>query len=90
MTGVQTCALPIFLYSGPSRQDTGMLIARLREQLQKQCWEDDPQALLSLCAGVVYGVPADNMVAAQWMTMAGDALVQARLQGPGTDVIKDV
>ncbi len=80
----------VILYSGPSRQDTGMLLARLREQLQKQCWADDPLATLSLCAGVVYGLPADNMVAAQWMTMAGDALGRARMQGPGTDEIQDI
>jgi len=74
----------IILYSGPSRQDTDMLAIRLRDDLNKQSWMDADNEALSLRIGIVYGLPGDNMVAAQWMTRADDVLEKASLQGPGT------
>jgi diguanylate cyclase (GGDEF)-like protein len=79
----------IILYSGPSRQDTDMLLTRIRDELHRQTWKDAQDENLSLNIGIVYGLPGDNMVAAQWMTRADDILEKARLQGAGTILIED-
>ncbi len=79
----------IILYSGPSRQDTDMLLKRLREELHKQTWKDAQDESLSLSMGIVYGLPGDNMVAAQWMTRADDVLEKAQLQGSGAMLIEE-
>ncbi len=79
----------IILYSGPSRQDTDMLLKRIREALHKQAWGDAQDEPLSLSMGIVYGLPGDNMVAAQWMTRADDILERAKLQGFGSILIED-
>ena len=79
----------IILYSGPALKDTDMLAKRIRDELYIQTWADAEGAFLSLCMGIVYGLPGDNMVAAQWMTRADDVLEKARLQGPGTVLVEE-
>lgn len=79
----------IILYSGPSRQDTDMLLTRLRDELSKQFWYDAKDELLSMNMGIVYGLPGDNMVAAQWMTRADDVLEKAISQGAGSVLIEE-
>ena len=79
----------IILYSGPSREDTDMLIRRVRDELSKQVWQDEAQVPLSLSIGVVYGLPKDNMVAAQWMTRADDVLEKARSKGIGSTLMEE-
>ena len=79
----------IILYSGPSRSDTDMLIRRIRDELHKQVWRDNLQEPLSLSMGVIYGLPKDNMVAAQWMTRADDVLEKAKSKGPDSALIEE-
>lgn len=79
----------IILYSGPSRQDTDMLHKRIQDELQKQVWSDAQAEALFLNMGIVYGLPGDNMVAAQWMTRADDVLEKAKSQGAGTVLIEE-
>ena len=79
----------IILYSGPSREDTDMLIRRVRDELSKQVWQDEAHVPLSLSIGVVYGLPKDNMVAAQWMTRADDVLEKARSKGIGSTLMEE-
>ncbi len=79
----------IILYSGPSRQDTDMLLKRIRDELNRQTWKDTQDETLSLSMGIVYGLPGDNMVAAQWMTRADDILEKAQLKGAGSVLIED-
>jgi diguanylate cyclase (GGDEF)-like protein len=79
----------IILYSGPSRQDTDMLLTRLRDELSKQIWYDAKDEPLSMNMGIVYGLPGDNMVAAQWMTRADDVLGKAISQGAGSVLIDE-
>lgn len=74
----------IILYSGPSRQDTDMLHKRIQDELSRQVWSDTQGEPLSMSMGIVYGLPGDNMVAAQWMTRADDVLEKAKLQGAGS------
>ncbi len=79
----------IILYSGPSRLDTDMLIRRIQDDLNSQVWMDAQGETLSLSLGIVYGLPGDNMVAAQWMTRADDVLEKAKLQGMGSVLIEE-
>lgn len=79
----------IILYSGPSRQDTDMLLIRIRDELKHQTWFDAQDEPLSLSTGIVYGQPGDNMVAAQWMTRADDVLTKAQLMGAGSVLIEE-
>jgi diguanylate cyclase (GGDEF)-like protein len=79
----------IILYSGPSRQDTDMLLKRVKEELGRQTWADAEGETISCCIGLVYGLPKDNMVAAQWMTRADDALEKAYLKGDGAVEIEE-
>ncbi len=79
----------IILYSGPSRQDTDMLLIRIRDELKHQTWFDAQDEPLSLSTGIVYGLPGDNMVAAQWMTRADDVLTKAQFKGAGSVLIEE-
>ncbi len=79
----------IILYSGPARRDTDMLARRIQDDLKRQAWVDEPGENISLSMGIVYGLPGDNMVTAQWMTRADDVLEKARLQGPGTVLVEE-
>ena len=79
----------IILYSGPSREDTDMLIQRIRSELDKQVWQDHAEEAISLCTGAIYGLPKDNMVAAQWMTRADDVLEKAKAKGPGYSIVEN-
>lgn len=78
----------VILYSGLTRPDTDMLIRRIQDQLKEQRWEDSQEAI-TLCVGGVYALPGFEMVAAQWMTQADNALNRARLQAPGTVLIEE-
>ena len=79
----------IILYSGPSLKDTDMLVKRIRDDLHKQAWADAEGGFLSLSMGIIYGLPRDNTVAAQWMTRADDVLEKVKMQGPGAMAIEE-
>jgi len=79
----------IILYSGPSKEDADMLIRRIRDELNKHVWRDDAEESISLSVGTVYGLPKDNMVAAQWMTRADDALEKAKTKGVGNALMEE-
>ena len=79
----------IILYSGPTRQDTDMLIKRIRDDLNNQAWGDAQEEALSFTMGIVYGQPGDNMVAAQWRPRADAALEKAASAGPGSVLIEE-
>ena len=79
----------IILYSGPSREDADMLIRRIREELHKLLWQDGAEDSVSLSIGAIYGLPKDNMVAAQWMTRADDVLEKAKAKGPDNALIEE-
>ena len=62
----------VFLYSGPSRQDSAMLMDRIKAAVPEE---------LPIVMGGLYAMPKPRMVAAQLLTQARETLGTAKEQG---------
>ena len=78
----------VILFSGLAKEDAYLLAKRITEQCRKQNWKDDEHTPITLYMGIYYGLPRENMVAAQWITKADDALERVKAQGKDAILIE--